>query len=183
VGLAFILYFYRDPPRRVPHGPGLLISPADGRIAEITKLAHDDFIGGPAVRIGIFLSVFNVHINRAPSAARVVRLRYAPGLFLNALDPQSAIKNESLWIGLEEESQPHRRLVVRQIAGLLARRIVCNLRSGEVVERGQQFGMIKLGSRTELLLPDEPSLEVLVKMGQKVQGGATVFARYASAEN
>ncbi|MGD9722480.1 MAG: phosphatidylserine decarboxylase family protein [Pirellulales bacterium] len=178
---AFVLYFFRDPPRNVPQEPGQLISPADGKIAEVTELAHDDFIGGPAVRIGIFLSVFNVHINRAPAAARVIRLRYHPGAFLNALDPASALKNENLWIGLEEEQPPHRRLVVRQIAGLIARRIVCNLRSGERVARGHKFGMIKLGSRTELILPVEDGLRVLAAVGQKVTAGTSVLARYESS--
>ena len=90
VVLGLIVYFFRDPPRRVPTGPGLVVSPADGRVAEITPLDHDEFIGGPAVRIGIFLSIFNVHLNRAPVAARVIRMRYSPGLFLNAMNPQSA---------------------------------------------------------------------------------------------
>jgi phosphatidylserine decarboxylase len=178
--LAFVLYFFRDPRRTVPCEPGLLVSPADGTVAEVTELAQDDFIGGPAVRIGIFLSVFNVHINRSPAEARVIRLRYHPGAFLNALDPISAIRNENLWIGLEEEQAPHRRLIVRQIAGLIARRIVCNLRPGEVVPRGHKFGMIKLGSRTELILPIEDHLQVLAQVGQKVHGGVTILARYAS---
>ncbi len=177
----FVLYFFRDPPRRVPGEPGLLVSPADGKIVEIAKLDHDDFIGGPAVRIGIFLSVFNVHINRAPAKSRVIRMLYHPGLFLNALNPESALRNEYLWIGLEEEAAPHRRLAVRQIAGLIARRIVCNLRSGEVVTRGQKFGMIKLGSRTELVLPDEVGLQVVARLGDKVQGGSTVLARWDSS--
>jgi phosphatidylserine decarboxylase len=176
--LVFVLYFFRDPRRTVPTGPGLVVSPADGTVAEITELAYDEFVGGPAVRIGIFLSIFNVHMNRSPAEARVIRLQYHPGAFLNALDPLSAIRNENLWIGLEEEQPPHRRLIVRQIAGLIARRIVCNLRSGEVVARGHKFGMIKLGSRTELILPIEDHLQVLVRVGQKVHGGATVLARY-----
>jgi phosphatidylserine decarboxylase len=176
--LAFVLYFFRDPPRRVPDEAGLLVSPADGTVVEVAKLAHDEFIGGPAVRIGIFLSVFNVHINRAPTACRVIRLRYEPGKFLNALNPASAAQNESLWIGLEEDAPPHRRLAVRQIAGLFARRIVCNLRSGEHVARGYKFGMIKLGSRTELLFPDEVGLQILAQPGQKVRGATSVLARY-----
>ncbi|REK12470.1 MAG: phosphatidylserine decarboxylase family protein [Planctomycetota bacterium] len=181
--LAFVLYFFRDPPRSVPQEPGLLVSPADGTIAEVARLDHDPFVGGPAVRIGIFLSIFNVHINRAPAAARVIRLRYEPGLFLNALNPESALKNENLTIGLETTDSPRRRMVVRQIAGLIARRIVCNLRSGELVARGHKFGMIKLGSRTELVLPDEAGLEVLTRVGQKVKGGSTVLARYAAGTN
>jgi phosphatidylserine decarboxylase len=179
----FVLWFFRDPPRRVPQEPGLLVSPADGRVAEVTRLAHDEFIGGPAVRVGIFLSIFNVHINRAPEASRVIRLQYAPGLFLNALNPDSSIRNENLWIGLEQDAAPYRRFVVRQIAGLLARRIVCELRSGEHVARGRKFGMIKLGSRTELIFPDEPGVRVCVRLGEKVKGGSTKLADYDARES
>jgi phosphatidylserine decarboxylase len=174
--LGLIIWFFRSPPRRVPMEPGLWVSPADGKISEITQLDHHEFIGGPAVRIGIFLSIFNVHVNRAPSHSRVVELRYHPGEFLNALDPESAIRNENMWIGLEEEQAPHRRLVVRQIAGTIARRIVCGLRPGEVLQRGQAFGMIKLGSRTELILPAIEGLRVEVAIGQRVKAGSTVLA-------
>jgi phosphatidylserine decarboxylase len=178
IPLALVVWFFRDPPRRVPHEPGLIVAPADGTIAEITRLEHDEFIGGPAVRIGVFLSIFNVHLNRAPSLSRVIALRYHPGEFLNALDPASAIRNENMWIGLEEEEPPHRRMVVRQIAGAIARRIVCAARPGEVLARGQRLGMIKLGSRTELILPDEPGLSVAVQLRQKIKAGTTVMARY-----
>jgi phosphatidylserine decarboxylase len=178
VVLVLIVYFFRDPPRRVPQEAGLMVAPCDGTVAEITRLEHDDYIGGPAVRIGIFLSIFNVHINRSPARARAIEFRYSPGEFLNALNPESLIRNENLWIGMQAEDPPYRPLIVRQIAGLIARRIVCQLRPGEVVERGAKFGMIKLGSRTELLMPDEPGLEVLVGVGQQVKGGATVVARY-----
>jgi phosphatidylserine decarboxylase len=176
--VAVVVWFFRDPPRRVPEDSGVVVSPADGAIAEVTRLEHDEFIGGPAVKIGIFLSIFNVHINRAPLAGRVIKLKYEPGLFLNALNPDSRMLNENMWIGLEEDSPPHRRLVVRQIAGLFARRIVCNLRPGETVARGHKFGMIKLGSRTELILPDENGLQVLVSPGQKVSAGSSVLATY-----
>lgn len=179
--LALVVYFFRDPPRRVPSEPGQLVSPADGKVVEIVRLDHDDFIGGPAVRIGIFLSIFNVHINRAPSRCRVVRLHYSPGQFLNALDPASALRNENMWIGVEEEDAPHHRLAMRQIAGAIARRIVCDLRPGEVLERGQKFGMIKLGSRTELLLPDVPSLQIETKLNQRVKAGSSVLARFTDA--
>lgn len=178
VVLGLVVWFFRDPPRRVPPEPGLLVSPADGTIAEVTRVEHDEFIGGPAVKIGIFLSIFNVHINRAPLAARVIRLRYEPGLFLNAMNPDSRMLNENLTIGLEEDAAPHRRLVVRQIAGLFARRIVCELRPGETIARGHKFGMIKLGSRTELIVPEEEGLRVLVGVGQKVKAGTSVVARY-----
>ena len=156
----------------------MMVSPADGKIAEITRLQRDDFVGGPAVRIGIFLSIFNVHLNRSPAAARVVGLRYFPGKFLNAMRPESARENESMWIGLEDETPPHRRLVVRQIAGAYARRIVCALRPGEVVGRGDKIGMIKLGSRTELILADEPGLRIDVSVGDRVKAGTSVLAHY-----
>jgi phosphatidylserine decarboxylase len=177
---AIIVYFFRDPQRTVPTEPGLLTGPADGKVVEIKRLDHDDFIDGPAVRISIFLSLFNVHINRAPAAARVIELRYSPGLFLKAMSPESAIRNENMWIGLEEEAAPYRRLVVRQISGLVARRICCDAKTGNVVERGQKFGMIKLGSRTELIIPDTDDLEINVTMGQAVKAGSTVMARYTN---
>jgi phosphatidylserine decarboxylase len=177
---AFVASFFRDPRRSIPQAPGLIVSPADGKLVEITPLAHHDFVGGPAVRIGIFLTVFNVHINRAPCRARVVRIHYSPGKFLNAMDPESAIVNENLWIGLEEVDAPYRRIVCRQISGLIARRIVCDLRPGQVIERGEKFGMIKLGSRTELVLPAE-GLTVVAQAGQWIKAGRDVIARYDDA--
>ena len=178
VMLGFIVSFFRSPRRRVPQERGLWVSPADGTIAEITPVEHDDFVGGRAVRVGIFLSIFNVHLNRSPVAARVIALRYAPGEFLNALRPESALRNENLWIAMEEDLPPYRRFVVRQISGAIARRIVCELRPGEVVPRGHVFGMIKFGSRTELILPADEGLEVKVRVGQKVKAGVTVVAEY-----
>ena len=174
---ALVIWFFRDPPRRIPEAPGL-VSPADGKIAEITRLEHDEFIGGPAMRIGLFLSIFNVHLNRSPSAARVIALRYFPGKFLNAVKPESARENESMWIGVEEQAAPYRRLVVRQIAGAYARRIVCALRPGDEVARGEKIGMIKLGSRTELIVRDEPGLRIDVKIGDRVKAGKSILAHY-----
>ena len=175
--LVLVVWFFRDPPRHIPHEPGLVVSPADGKLVDITPLDYHDFIGGPAVRIGIFLTIFNVHINRSPSRARVVRLYYSPGKFLNALDPESVLVNENLWIGLEEEEPPYRRMVCRQISGLIARRIVCDLRPGQVIERGEKFGMIKFGSRTELILPAD-GFTVNVQVGQWLNAGRDVIGRY-----
>ena len=174
----WILSFFRNPQRTVPTGPGLLVAPADGKIVEIAYLDEDPFIGGPSVRISIFLSIFNVHINRSPCESQVIELRYAPGLFLDARNPESALKNENMWIGLQETTSPYRRFTVRQIAGLFARRIVCGLRPGETITRGQSFGMIKLGSRTELLMPQENGLALKVQVGQKVRAGTTPIACY-----
>ena len=179
--LGLVLYFFRDPQRAIPTEAGLVVAPADGRVVSIDRLDHCDEVGGPAVRIGIFLSIFNVHLNRAPTDARVLWLRYEPGKFLNALRPESARENESMWIGLEElhEAAPTgRRYVVRQISGAIARRIVCDLKPGQVVRRGERFGMIKLGSRTELTLPDDGTLELAVALGDRLKAGASVVARY-----
>jgi phosphatidylserine decarboxylase len=181
--LALVVWFFRDPPRRVPLEPGLVVSPADGKVVEITQLDHDADIGGPAVRIGIFLSIFNVHVNRSPSAARCIRFEYSPGKYLNALNPRSAIENEAMKICLEEAEPPHRRLVVRQIAGAIARRIVCAARPGETLARGQKFGMIKLGSRTELILPADGTLGVMTKLGENVKAGSSVLARFLAHES
>jgi len=178
IPLGLVLYFFRDPNREVPLAPGLVVSPADGTVCEITRLDHDEFIGGPAVRIGIFLSIFNVHLNRAPVGGRVIALRYSPGEFLNALRPESALRNENMWIALEEDSPPYRRMTVRQISGAIARRIVCDLRPGQSVARGEKFGMIKLGSRTELILPETDDLRIEVASGQKVHAGSSVLASY-----
>jgi phosphatidylserine decarboxylase len=179
--LALLVYFFRDPPRRIPTAPGSIVAPADGKVVDISQLDHDEFIGGPAVRIGIFLSLFNVHVNRAPVAARVMALKYRPGEFLNAQLPESSERNESMWIGFEESDSPHRRFVVRQISGMVARRIVCTLRPEQTVSRGEKFGMIKLGSRTELILPAGEA-QVDVRLGDGVRGGRQVIARWKTGK-
>jgi phosphatidylserine decarboxylase len=176
--LCLVVYFFRDPPRQVPAGQGVIVSPADGKITAISDLDHDAFIGGPAVRVSIFLSIFNVHLNRSPVASRVIALRYAPGRFISATRPESGVTNENTWIGLEEDSPPHRRLTVRQISGAIARRIVCDLRPGETLARGQKFGMIKFGSRTELVLPKTPDLKLDISVGDRVKAGVTPFGRW-----
>ena len=178
VPLVLIVWFFRDPPRKVPQEPGQIVAPADGKLVEITHLDHDPSVDGPAVRLGIFLSIFNVHINRSPCAARVLAVRYSPGEFRNALDPTSAQVNEHTWIALEEEAPPHRKMIVRQISGAIARRIVCDLRPGEVVARGEKLGMIKFGSRTELILPESDNLRIVAQLGDRIRAGASVLAEY-----
>ncbi len=177
--LAFVVCFFRDPSRRVPADPDAIVAPADGTVTDVTPLAEYDFLDGPAVRIGIFLSIFNVHINRAPRAGRVVAMHYQPGKFLNAMNPASSDENEFMWLGFEEPDAPHRRLAVRQISGLIARRIVCALAPGQAVTRGQKFGMIKFGSRTELILPAGQA-DILVRPGDKVRAGSHVVARWTA---
>jgi phosphatidylserine decarboxylase len=174
---ALVVYFFRDPPRRIPSVADAIVAPADGTIVDLTPLAQYDFFGGPAMRIGIFLSIFNVHINRAPFGGKVLETHYRPGEFLNAMRADSAERNESMWIGFEAAETPSRRFAVRQISGMFARRIVCRLEPGQPVVRGEKFGMIKLGSRTELILPAE-GVEVLVRRGDKVRAGSDVVARW-----
>ncbi|MFO0903550.1 MAG: phosphatidylserine decarboxylase family protein [Pirellulales bacterium] len=180
---GLVAWFFRDPHRRIPAEPGLVVSPADGKVVTIAEKEYDEHIGGPAVTIGIFLSIFNVHINRIPVAGRVIGMTYHRGKFLNALLSASVEENEQLHLRFEEDVAPHRRFIVKQIAGAIARRIVCWVRPGESLARGAQFGMIKLGSRTELIMPREPGLEIRVKLGQHVAAGSTVMACYAKAES
>src|SRR6056297_3410852 len=173
-----VVWFFRNPHRDIPSGPGDVVSPADGKVAEITRL--DDPELGPVVRVGIFLSIFNVHANRASEAGRVIAIRYRPGKFLNALRPESARENEQLEVTLEQLHAPYRLMKIRQITGQFARRIVCWVRPGDVLERGEMFGMIKLGSRTELLLVEHEGLEIISKLGDKVAAGSSLMARYSS---
>jgi len=175
--LALLLYFFRDPKRVIPEGPNLIVSPADGVVTDVTPLPEYDFIGRPSVRIGIFLSVLNVHINRAPFTGRVLETNYKPGQFVNAMRPDCGELNESNWLGLETQDSPQRRFAVRQVSGMLARRIVCELRPGSTVQRGAKFGMIKLGSRTELILPAADA-DIDVAPGDKVRAGRDVVARW-----
>ena len=182
VGLL-IVWFFRNPPRKIPTEVGLVVSPADGKVVDVKELEYDEFVGGPAVMIGIFLSIFNVHVNRMPIAGRIIGLSYKRGKYLNALNPISAIENEQLAVRLEGESTPHRRMIVRQIAGAIARRIVCWVKPGDELPRGELFGMIKLGSRTEIVIPQEAGLEITVKPGVKVKAGSSILARYGSQDD
>ncbi len=178
VCFGLVAWFFRDPARPSPTKAGLVMSPADGKVVEIEELDHDDHVGGPAVKIGIFLSIFNVHINRAPVSGRVVELQYRPGKYLNALRPESARENERLTVLMETDDGHHRGIVIRQITGAIARRIVCWLKPGDELQRGEQFGMIKLGSRTELLLPNEDGLAIRTQLGDKVKAGTSILADF-----
>ena len=170
------IYFFRDPERVIPADANALVSPADGTVTDVGEVAEPDFPGGRAFRVGIFLSIFSVHVNRIPRSGRVVGLRYYPGSFLDARRPEAALRNEQLWIDLEE-TDSHRLVRVKQISGAVARRIVCWLKLGESVQKGQRLGMIKFGSRTEVYVPMDANLDVKVAVGDKVRGGATVLLR------
>ncbi len=171
-----VVWFFRDPPRQIPTDHGCVVSPADGKLVQIDEI--DDPEIGPALQFGIFLSIFNVHINRTSMGGTVVAVRYRPGKFLNALRPESARENENLDLVLQTQDVTTRRFRIRQITGQFARRIVCWARPGDVLSRGEPFGMIKLGSRTELVVPRDSSLEVTVKVGDHVKAGSTLLARY-----
>jgi len=178
--LAFALAFFRDPEREIVAEDGALLSPADGVVYDIETVQEEDFIGGPAIRVGIFLSVFNTHINRAPCDVRVEGTRYRPGKFLNAMNRQAGQVNESNDLHLVRTAEPRDRLVVRQISGAIARRIVCAVDGGSELLGGQRFGMIKFGSRTELYVPARAEVKCVVKVGDKVKAGLTVLVRYES---
>jgi phosphatidylserine decarboxylase len=175
--LIWLFAFFRDPERLVPAEQHAMVSPADGVVSDITELPHDELLGGPAVRVGIFLSVFNVHINRSPCDGRVIATNYKPGKFINAMKhDQASSENESNTVILAEPNGDRPIAVVKQIVGLIARRIVCTVGNGDVVERGQRIGMIKFGSRTELSIPKWLEPKIQVKIGQPVRGAADIIA-------
>jgi phosphatidylserine decarboxylase len=176
--LVWLFAFFRDPRRLIPTDERVMVSPADGKVSDITEVADDPLLGGPAVRIGIFLSVFNVHINRSPCDAKVVAVKYKKGKFINAMSHSRASdENESNTVVLGEPQSGKPVAVVKQIVGLIARRIIFTARQDELLSRGQRIGMIKFGSRTELSIPKWLEPEVTVQLGQTVRGGADIVAR------
>ena len=154
VVLIWVFSFFRDPKRVSNVGDNVLVSPADGTVTEIVHLDHHEQIGGPAIRIGIFLSIFNVHINRAPCAGTVRTVRYQPGKFLDARHEDAGRLNESNTLVIEPALPIPGPVVVRQVSGLIARRIICHAKPETKLVCGERFGLIKFGSRTELIVPD-----------------------------
>ncbi|MGO9775594.1 MAG: phosphatidylserine decarboxylase [Terracidiphilus sp.] len=171
---AFFLWFFRDPERTIPSGTGLIVSPGDGLVTETAVIATPQ---GPRQRISIFLSVFDVHVNRSPIAGILASVRYQKGQYLNAMNPASADRNEQNIVTVRGGGF---EVTFKQIAGLLARRIVFNLKEGGWVDRGQRVGLIKFGSRVNVILPAEAELRV--KVGQRVKGGSSVLAAMADTE-
>ncbi len=180
--LAAVLMFFRDPNRGIPAEPGLIVSAADGRVTLIQYVDKHPLVGGPAVRISVFLSVANVHVNRAPCSGRVINKEIREGLYLDARDPECADKNASCTMTLAPDKPFAGPIVVRQLTGKIARRIVCNAGLGDRLARGEKFGMIKFGSRTDVIVPQQPGLEVLVKVGDKVRGGTTVLMKMVQSK-
>jgi len=173
----WVIAFFRDPVRRGTFSPGELCSAADGTVTEVTELDHYAPLGGPGIRIGAFLSIFNVHINRAPCAGRVRSVDYKRGEFLDARHRESGYRNESNVLILEPDGPMPGPVEVRQVAGFVARRIVCHAKPGDRLSIGQRFGLIKFGSRTEIVIPRLPGTEVLVSVGDPVRAGLTLIAR------
>lgn len=164
----FFLWFFRDPKRAIPTGPGEIVSPADGLVTEADWI---ETAGGPRLRMSIFLNVFDVHVNRAPVAGIVRAVEHREGAFMNAMKPESGLLNEQTMVVIDAGGY---EVSYKQIAGLLARRIVCAVKVGDKLERGQRVGMIKFGSRTDVLMPAEATPQV--KVGMRVKGGSTVLA-------
>jgi phosphatidylserine decarboxylase len=172
---AFMAYFFRDPRRAVPEEAGLVVSPADGKVTRIEKLAGGG-ADSPTV-VSIFLSPFDVHVNRAPIAGEVIDVTYTKGRFIAATSDNASLVNEQNALTIKGERMT---VVCKQIAGVLARRIVCWKRPGDSLGLGERFGLIKFGSRTDLVLPRE--VEVTVQVGQRVSGGVTAIGRFRDGE-
>ena len=177
--LCWMLSFFRDPLRNIKIDEKILLSPADGTITDIS-FVDDSALGPGALRIGMFLSIFNVHINRAPCSVRIESVFYKKGKFVNAMSTEASKINESNDVLMVRVNEPKDRLLVRQISGAIARHIVCEAKEAAEYGQGEPFGMIKFGSRTELYLPasEEGKYEVTVEIGDKVRAGLTPFVRY-----
>ena len=172
---AFTLYFFRDPEPRVPTASDAVVAPGHGLVDCVEETNEPEFMRGPCRRVSIFLSVFDVHVQNAPVAGTIAFLKYQPGQFLSALKADSARYNENILIGIESSERPDERIAVRQIAGLIARRVVSWVNVGDHVARGQRLGLIQYGSRCDLYLP--LSAEIVIRCGDRVIAGETVVAR------
>lgn len=170
---AFVAFFFRDPPRKSPQESNLVLAPADGKIMRVERTTEPDFIGGEALKISIFLSLFDVHINRAPCRGNILYCQYIPGGNLPAYKDKALQNNERNLIGIQSDQG---KVLVIQMAGIIARRIVCWIKKDDLVEAGARIGMIKFGSCTEIYLPTH--LNTKVKVGERVRGGETVLGEY-----
>lgn len=167
----FMIFFFRDPQRHIAAEPSLLVSPADGKVLSIQTIENHPYVGGQALKISIFLSMLDVHINRIPATGRVDYVRYNPGKFFPAFRDKASEQNEQTEIGMTTAGG--HKIVVKQIAGIIARRIVCKLHEGDFVSAGDRFGMIRFGSRAELFVPTDSELRI--EPGDHVKGGQTVI--------
>ena len=169
----FVTWFFRDPHRVVPEGLGLLVSPADGVVLEIERMDEMEFIKGPAIKMSIFLNIFNVHITRVPVEGRVVDIFYNAGRFFAANVPKASLENEQNTVVME--TPMGKKIILVQIAGFIARRIVCWIHTGAIMNRGERFGLIRFGSRVDLIFPD--TIDLRVSKGDHVWGGKTILGK------
>ena len=176
IALALVVSFFRDPDRVPEGGEGAVVSPADGKVVEIARVEEGEHVGGEALKIAIFMTLFDVHVNRMPCAGRVEWVRRVPGRFLNAVRAAASMENERTLVALRDGLD--RRVLVKLIAGLIARRVVCPLHERERLVRGQRLGMIKFGSRVEVFLPADEAFAVRVRVGQAVAAGRTVLGEW-----
>lgn len=175
---GWVLWFFRDPSRESPQGAENLVAVADGRVTDITHMGSDCILGCDAVQVGVFMSIFDVHVNRSPADGKILEITHRDGTLLDVRRPDAWESNESTTITLETDLNPEKpRIVFRQIAGLVARRIVTDLKPEQVIDRGARIGMIRFGSRGELIVPSRLVESVQVKVGQKVKAGRTVLIR------
>lgn len=168
--LLFVVYFFRDPERHIPDGKGIFVSPADGKVIRISRGREEKFLKDEAVEISIFMSPLNVHVNRAPCDGLVESVVYTPGSFIAAFKPEASIRNENIAMLLKGDSG---NVLLRQVAGSVARRVVCRARQGDYLEQGQRYGIIKFSSRLDIYLP--AGTEIKVSLGDPVKAGETIL--------
>jgi phosphatidylserine decarboxylase len=171
----FVFSFFRDPDRVIPSEPGAIVSPGDGRVVVVQD---EDYAGKPGKRVSIFLAVWNVHVNRSPAAGRITKLEYRPGKFVAAMRATASAENEQNVFTLSTDAG---ELVFKQIAGLIARRVVSWKKEGDIVARGERIGLVRFGSRVDLWVPQQA--EILVKVGQNVKGGSSILANWPVPKN
>jgi phosphatidylserine decarboxylase len=172
---AFVFSFFRDPARVIPADPGSIVSPGDGRVVVVKD---EDYAGRPGKRISVFLAVWNVHVNRSPAAGTITAMQYRPGKFLAAMLERASLENEQNVFTLKTEAG---EMVFKQIAGLIARRVVSWKKPGDTVARGERIGLVRFGSRVDVWLPKEA--EILVRVGENVKGGSSVLARWPAQQS
>ncbi|MBI5562835.1 MAG: phosphatidylserine decarboxylase family protein [Deltaproteobacteria bacterium] len=174
--LLFVINFFRDPERRIPEDEDAIVSPADGRVIKAERTRDDRFLNADAIKISIFMNVFNVHVNRAPARGMVSKVAYNPGKFFNASFDKASMENEQNAVIMDVAGGG--RIAFNQIAGLIARRIVCYVKPGGALEKGERFGMIRFGSRVDVFVP--VGCVLAVKVGDKVSAGSSIIARWTS---
>lgn len=177
---GFCAFFFRDPDREFIEDENKIISPADGSLVAVEECEEPDYIKGPAYKIAIFMSIFNVHINRAPISGTVDYINYRPGNFDAAFNPRASFDNEMNVIGLQNSNT---KVLVKQIAGFVARRIVCDVTEGDMLTQTDRFGMIKFSSRVEIFIPKRDDIKINVSLADQVRGGQTVLAEFVKKDS